>query len=396
MRILFVADGRSPIALDWLEYFVEKGDEVHLASTFPAQPELRLASCRLIPVAFSILKSEMAGEPALLRSTNRLWGASGLRLRTLVRRWLAPFTFPSAASRLRRIVEEARPDLVHAMRIPYEGMVAAEALGNEGDPPLVVSVWGNDFTLHAPATPWMARQTRRCLVRIQGLHVDCQRDLRLAYGWGYPEGGPAIVAPGNGGVKTDLFYPPREGTPQRELTLINPRGFRAYVRNDAFFKAMPHIIERWPQLKILCPDMAGEPQAIRWVRDLGLGNNVELLPKLSRLEMAEAFRRAAISVSPTTHDGTPNTLLEAMACGCLPIAGDLESVREWITPGTNGLLVDPEDPRSIADATTRALVDSRLRSTAQEVNRRLITERAENQKVMAEVERFYRFIQAKS
>jgi hypothetical protein len=44
-------------------------------------------------------------------------------------------------------------------------------------------------------------------------------------------------------------------------------------------------------------------------------------------------------VSPAIHDGTPNSLLEGMACGCFPVAGDLESIREWITHGQNGLLV---------------------------------------------------------
>ena len=37
----------------------------------------------------------------------------------------------------------------------------------------------------------------------------------------------------------------------------------------------------------------------------------------------------------------PEAILEAMALGCFPIAGDIESVREWITPGVNGILVDP-------------------------------------------------------
>jgi hypothetical protein len=36
--------------------------------------------------------------------------------------------------------------------------------------------------------------------------------------------------------------------------------------------------------------------------------------------MAAAFRRARFRFT-STHDGTPNTLLEAMACGCTPVAG---------------------------------------------------------------------------
>ena len=52
MRILFVADGRSPIALNWIGYFLEQGYEVHLASTFACPADVRLASFTVIPVAF--------------------------------------------------------------------------------------------------------------------------------------------------------------------------------------------------------------------------------------------------------------------------------------------------------------------------------------------------------
>ena len=392
MRLLFVVDGRSPIALDWIKHFVERGDEVHLVSTYSCQPNLGFASIHFIPVAFSSLKTRPRIGPDNESPGRGLWGVRSIRFRTALRRWLAPLTLPQAALRLRKILAEIRPELVHAMRIPFEGMVAAEALATEEDCPLVVSVWGNDFTLHAPSTPWMARRTRQCLKQISGLHVDCHRDLRLAHEWGYPAGDPAIVAPGNGGVKTELFYPPYNSSAERELAVINPRGFRAYVRNDTFFKALPLVAKRWPQLKVLCPGMAGEPQAIRWVEELGLGENVELMPNLKRDEMADAFRRAAISVSPTTHDGTPNTLLEAMACGCYPIASDLESVREWITPDLNGTLFDPSDPRDLGRALIQVLEESEVRSNALVNNLRIIRERAEYSRNMKRVEEFYRRI----
>ncbi len=86
---------------------------------------------------------------------------------------------------------------------------------------------------------------------------------------------------------------------------------------------------------------------MNWVKTLGIEKSVELLAPRPHAEMAEVYRSAQIIVSPSTHDGTPNTLLEGMACGCFPIAGDLESIREWITDGVNGLLVDPGDPSCI-------------------------------------------------
>jgi glycosyltransferase involved in cell wall biosynthesis len=105
--------------------------------------------------------------------------------------------------------------------------------------------------------------------------------------------------------------------------------------------------------------------------------------------MADLFRQADIAVSPSEHDGTPNTLLEAMACGCLPIAGDIESLREWITPGENGLLFDPDDPHALARSIVQGIEDADLRANAAKENARLIEDRAEYRTSMAKVERFY-------
>ena len=74
---------------------------------------------------------------------------------------------------------------------------------------------------------------------------------------------------------------------------------------------------------------------------LGISESVRFLPAQDRSGMADLFCAATLTVSPSTHDGTPNTLLEAMACGSFPIVGDLASLREWIEPGVNGLAVDP-------------------------------------------------------
>jgi glycosyltransferase involved in cell wall biosynthesis len=392
VRLLFVADGRSPIALNWIEYFLQQADEVHLVSTFPCAADSRLASFTFVPVAFSELKktpSQTSRVPP--RPAGSIWGAPAVRLRTLARQWLGPLTLGRAAQRLRQVMDRVQPDLLHAMRIPYEGMLAAFTLGTGPGPatlPLLISVWGNDFTLHAPSTPLMRRYTRLALQAAFALHADCQRDLRLARKWGFDPAKPAVVLPGAGGVQPDLFYPP--AVPVASPLVINPRGVRFYVNNAAFFQAIPLVLSRQPRARFLCPAMADEPQAQRWLDQLHISDHVELLPLQSRPQMAELFRRSRLAVSPSTHDGTPNTLLEAMACGCLPVAGDLESLREWITPGQNGLLVDPNDPASIAQGILLGLEDDVLQLRACAMNTRLIAERAEHGQVMRSVQAFYR------
>jgi hypothetical protein len=248
MRLLFVADGRSPIALNWLRYWVERGDEVYLVSTFPCQPDVALAGVYFVPVAFSSLKTA-ATKPT--RGVS-FWGAAALNLRLRIRHWAGPLTLPGAARRLKRILDAVRPDLVHAMRIPYEGMLAALAGPNA---PLLISVWGNDFTLHAPSTPLMGSFTRRAMQQTDALHADCQRDLRLATRWGFDASKAGIVLPGNGGIRRDVFYPPTH--PPTLPLVINPRGFRNYVRNDTFFQSIPLVLRKVPQARYVCPIFAG-------------------------------------------------------------------------------------------------------------------------------------------
>ena len=389
MRYLFVVDGRSPIAINWIRHFTEKDNEIYIASTFACRVDLPINGLEITPVAFSALK----------KPTQRPGSASSrsLRLRTAIRHWFGPLTIRRASQNLHALIERVKPDLIHAMRIPYEGMLVSSALqsprresgtaAGQVKVPFIVSCWGNDFTLHAPSSHLMSQYTRQTLGFVDAFHADCHRDIRLATEWGLSPSKPTLVAPGNGGIRTDIFHP--NPKPVEEPVIINPRGVRPYVRNDIFFKAIPIVLSIRPNAKFICASMAGESQAQQWIRELNISHAVELLPSLPHREMAPAFRRAQIVVSPSIHDGTPNSLLEGMACGCFPVAGDLESIREWVTPNENGLLFDSNDPQSIADAIVHAIENKDLRSKSIDLNQQLIASRAEYKHNMKCAEEFY-------
>jgi glycosyltransferase involved in cell wall biosynthesis len=81
-----------------------------------------------------------------------------------------------------------------------------------------------------------------------------------------------------------------------------------------------------------------------------------------------------------------------MACGCFPVAGDLESIREWIKDGRNGLLVDPGDPQKLAKAILRGLKEDALREQARIENLVIIAERAEYGMVMSKAQELYQSV----
>ena len=68
------------------------------------------------------------------------------------------------------------------------------------------------------------------------------------------------------------------------------------------------------------------------------------------------FSRADIFVLSSHVEGLPNVLVEAMMCGCTPVATDCPTgPREVLDDGRYGYLVKPRDPSSIADGILKAL-----------------------------------------
>jgi len=65
-------------------------------------------------------------------------------------------------------------------------------------------------------------------------------------------------------------------------------------------------------------------------------------------------------------------------------------LREWITHGKNGLLIDPANPDELAQAILNALENHTMRKSAREYNLRLIQEKADYPQVMSAADAFYR------
>ena len=409
MKIMLIADGRSPITKRWIETMNDVNIDVCLVSTYPcARPE-NVSGFYVIPVAFSGVgrkKSSAApaapqpGQTAAVPS-----GRSGLiaRFRPYflnIRYKFGPLTVPFYGIKLRRIIKKVKPDAVHALRIPFEGMLGAQLPKGI---PFAVSIWGNDLTLHAKGSALMGRETTKVLRRADALAADAARDIRLGRIWGFDPDKQTLVVPGNGGISlSDICLTADDGQvnlgwlPQDWHIVINPRGFRTgSVRNDTFFKSIPIVLSRMPNTLFLCCSMARQPEALEWVDKLKIEKNVVLLPTLAQTDLWPLFRRAECTVSVSQHDGTPNSLLEAMALGCFPVAGDIESIREWITPGVNGILVDPDSPEQLANAILCAVSNPHLRAAAADSNRSIIQHRAEKSVVSAAVAAFYRQLAGK-
>ncbi len=74
------------------------------------------------------------------------------------------------------------------------------------------------------------------------------------------------------------------------------------------------------------------------VVDLNIHKHVTFLGRITNSELSKLLTISHIYVSLPVTEGVSASLLEAMACGCIPIVSDLPSNREWIAHKKNGIL----------------------------------------------------------
>lgn len=374
-RVLLVADEKSPTTWGWVEAIRSSGVVVLGldGQPWPEQQTSRENDHGPRADAKERLRSLASATPRRLKMAQRC------------RRTLGPLLASIKGRRLRRIFKRVNPDVVHALRIPYEAMVGVAACPQSV--PFTVSIWGNDLTLHASTNRIIARFTRRVLARADMLFADCQRDIDLAQSWGFRAQAPTALLAGGGGIRLDRIIEARcaveprlsdlEGSSHR--LIVNARGCREYVRNDVLIEALSLLSpDLDTSVRIIFVDAAHDKALRRSVESYPLAHQTIVTGKFSRSELLSLFSRTEIYVSITDHDGTPNSFLESMAAGAIPVCGDLPSIREWITHGFNGFLAASDDPGEVAEALRLALgLSVTDRNTIKAENAQIIAARAE-------------------
>ncbi len=93
---------------------------------------------------------------------------------------------------------------------------------------------------------------------------------------------------------------------------------------------------------------------------LGIGERVQWLG--AKEDPFPFYRAAEIFVLPSRYEGTPNVLLEAMACGLPVLVSDgSPGPLEWVEEGISGKVVPVENAQALADALLELIRDPALR-----------------------------------
>lgn len=169
------------------------------------------------------------------------------------------------------------------------------------------------------------------------------------------------------GVDITRFHPVAADTPlaERVRTVV-------CLSRLSYEKGIDVLLQAWRMVYRECPEahlliLGNGPLQIqleRMTRELDITSSVTFMGV--QCNVPELLSRAGLAVLPSRVEGMPNALLETMACGLPGIATRVSGSEDIIAHEVNGLLVEPEDFQSMAQALLRLLRDPAL---AQEYGR---------------------------
>ena len=187
---------------------------------------------------------------------------------------------------------------------------------------------------------------------------DLQRWLRQVVG--VPDAKTLMIA---NGVDTERFRPSRRASDNNEF-VIGTVGRIQDVKNqsgliDAFILLRAMLPGHRDRLRLsIVGDGPLFGMITEKVRAAGL-QEVVWLPG-SRTDIAEILAGFDVFALPSIAEGTPVTILEAMACGLPVVASRVGGIPEVVEQQATGLLVPPSDASSLAEALAVYVQDPQL------------------------------------
>lgn len=173
------------------------------------------------------------------------------------------------------------------------------------------------------------------------------------------------------GVKLDKFISvDRKWTPPRLLSVgrvVYQKGFDLAMRALADLRSQPW---EWT-IAGDGPEMASLKKL---ASELEIENRIHFIGWQSKEQLLERYQQSNLFLFPSRHEGMPNAVLEAMACGLPVIATNIAGNEELIVDNRTGLLVPPENVGFLRTALERLLPEPALRFTMGQASRRRVEE----------------------
>lgn len=366
MRICCISEATSIHTQRWVNYFAQKGHEVHLISWvrgggYASSVHLHWLA-RLLP---------------------RMWVLS---------KYLGVILWPIQTHRL---VNKIKPDVLEAHWLTIAGVLAVAS----GFHPVILNAWGSDILVYAKRKPIWRLFIKYALKKAEV--VTCNSEIlkkELLQLGASPDNIRIIYI----GIDTQQFNPQRRNEELRNKlgilevpSIISLRNLSPVYNVEMLIKAVPLVLKQVPEVKfILAGDGEQRVYLNKLANSLGVSGSIRFIGYIAHDKLPEYLASSEVYVSTSLSDSTSLSLQEAMSCELPPVVTDLPGNREWVTDGQSGFIVPMNDTQALAGRIVCLLKDKGLRRRFGEVGRKIIKERTEFEREMQKMEKLLKEIVA--
>jgi glycosyltransferase involved in cell wall biosynthesis len=297
---------------------------------------------------------------------------------------------------LRRVIQEIKPDLIHAG--PIQSCAFLVALS--GFRPILTMSWGYDLVQDADRNRWMRWVTHYTLKRSAFFTSDARvsRDKAVAFGMD-PE--RTVIFPW--GIDLEHFRPKPakrksanhqiSKSANQQITLFCSRTWESIYGVDVLAKAFVNVAAANPKVNLILLGGGSQGPKLRQIlMNAGVLERVHFGGQIGQLDLPRWYHMSDLYISPSHVDGSSVSLMEALACGLPCLVSDIPGNREWIEDGVNGWLFRDGDVDDLAEKILYALKNRRSFKKIGEVARRTAEEKADWQKNFGKLLRTYEHI----
>jgi len=292
---------------------------------------------------------------------------------------------------LGKTINKIKPDLIHILEMQHSGYLIDNAIKNVDRkylPKLIYTPWGSDINLFGRIDDHIER-IKRFLGHCDFYWPMSKRDIVLGEKYGF-KGKMLPIISSQQGFETKILrqYWQYELSSQRKTIML--KGYQGWAGRSLFaLKAIEACFEYLKGYEIIVYSASDDVRIRAEILAKEKGLNINILSQISHLDMIKLYGQSRFSIGASISDGVPNSLLESMVMGCLPIESVGGCANEFIKDGYNGFIIDAENVGNIANAIKRALIDDDLVNNAAEINYQIIKDKFEYSDIKAKVVKIY-------
>jgi len=278
-----------------------------------------------------------------------------------------------------RLCRQRKIDVIHAHWLIPQGLIAALIPSSSTGKPVPYVVTSHGADLYALRARPLQALKRLVLRKAHSATVVSTAMRVLAAELGADIAKVSVVPMGVD--MRDRFVP--------GIALHRSRAELLFVGRLVEKKGLRHLLDALPAVLREQPDatltIAGfgpdQAQLQDQARELGLQNSVRFLGAVAQRDLPVLYQRAALFVAPFVRaasgdqEGLPVALMEAVACGCPAIAGDVAGLEDIFGADAARCVVDPLDSKGLAAAILRELRQPEIASERSVAMRAAMLER---------------------